>query len=105
RYGYRPDGLLEWASTQSILRTNFADYDANGNPTEVRLVDNFLGIRKTTFMHYDARNRLDAKTIRVAGQPDIVTTYKYDANDNPTSVIDPEQHETKYEFDYNHQAT
>jgi RHS repeat-associated protein len=105
---YRPsDGLLESVTGPDGVSIWFTQYDANGNNTERQIKDADGILRQTISMVYDARNRLKTSTVIASGQPDIVTTYGYDANDNLTSVIDPEQqntsYKTMYEYTYNGQ--
>jgi len=97
-----PDGVT--TSYYDPTGTNIA-YDANGNNVWYAVLDKDGVLRKTVISVYDDRNRLATVTTRVTGQPDIVTTYGYDGNDNVNSVKDAEQKETKYLFDFNRQTT
>jgi len=97
-----PDGVT--TSYYDPTGTNVA-YDANGNNVWYAVLDKDGVLRKTVISVYDDRNRLHTVTTQATGQPDIVTTYGYDGNDNVNSVKDAEQKETKYVFDYNRQTT
>jgi len=104
-YTYRTDGQLNTITSPAGTVTAFTGYDPNGNNTEQQIKDSDGTLRKTIIMKYDALNRLRSGTIRVIGQPDIVTSYDYDASGNRTSVTDPENNTTRYEYNFNHQVT
>lgn len=97
-----PDGV-----TTSYFDPNGVNvaYDANGNNIWYAILDKDGVLRKTVISTYDDRNRLHNVTTLVTGQPDIVTTYGYDGNDNVNSIKDAEQKETKYVSDFNRQPT
>ncbi|HCE67759.1 MAG TPA: hypothetical protein DER40_09660 [Geobacter sp.] len=105
-------GFLKSIVTPDGVTTSYYDpsnvnvaYDANGNNIWHVILDKDGVPRKTVISTYDDRNRLQTVTTRAPGQPDIITTYGYDANDNLNSVKDAEQKETKYLFDFNRQTT
>lgn len=105
-------GFLKSVVTPDGVTTSYYDpsgvnsaYDAYGNNIWYVILDKDGVLRKTIISTYDGRNRLQTVTTRAAGQPDIVTTYGYDANNNLNSVKDAEQKETKYLSDFNHQVT
>lgn len=105
-------GLLKAIVTPDGVTTAYYDpegidpaYDANGNNIRRTVLD-ADGVPQTTVIStYDDRNRLQTVTTRTTDQPDIITTYGYDANDNLNSIVDAEEHESKYEYDFNRQAT
>lgn len=105
-------GFLKSVVTPDGVTTSYYDpngsnvaYDANGNNVWYAILDKDGVLRKAIISTYDDRNRLHTVTTRVTGQPDIVTTYGYDQNDNLNSVKDAEQKETKYVSDFNRQVT
>lgn len=82
------------------LVTEFTQYDANGNNTEMRIKEPDGTVRKTVVMTYDARSRLRSSTVTTndSALPPITMTYGYDANDNRTAVTDPETRITRYSY-------
>lgn len=104
-------GFLKTIVTPDGVTTSYFDpngvnvaYDANGNNIWYAIIDKDGVLRKTVVSTYDDRNRLHTVTTQASGQPDIVSTYGYDPNDNVNSVKDAEQKETKYLFDFNSQT-
>ena len=98
-YTYRSDGLPASITGPDDISTWFTAYDANGNDTEIK--DATGTLRETITLTYDARNRVKTSTVSASGQPDLVTSYDYDANDNRTSTVDPELKATSYVYTYN----
>jgi RHS repeat-associated protein len=97
-------GLLQSVTTPDGVVTSYTIYDKNGNPLEIKVKDtNQREVR--TVKTFDALNRLRTVTRYAQGLPNNVTSYKYDANNNRSSVIDPELHETKYQYNYQGQVT
>lgn len=113
-YDYYPDtagnraagivGLLWKVTGPDGIVTTYSLYDKNGNPLEVTVADTTGAVRATTVNQYDALNRLRVVTRTVTGLPANVTKYGYDNNGNVNSVIDAENRETRYEYNYNRQV-
>ncbi|WP_281287701.1 RHS repeat-associated core domain-containing protein [Geobacter argillaceus] len=97
-------GLLQTATGPDGVSVSVTGYDKNGNPLEIKTIGTD-GKELRTVRAYDALNRLRTVTRYAANLPDNVTTLNYDNSGNRTLVIDPEQHETKHEYNYNHQVT
>lgn len=114
-YDYYPDttetraagmaGLLWKVTSPDGIMTTISTYDKSGYPREVTTADTTGAIRETNINDYDALFRLRTATRSVTGLTPIITTYAYDRNGNPNSVIDAENREIKYEYNYNRQIT
>jgi RHS repeat-associated protein len=103
-YSYTATGLLESVTTPGNVTTRFLLYDDSGNPHEIRVKDT-EGRDVITTRNFDPMNRLRKVTSFAADLPDNVNTYGYDNNGNLSSVIDPEQHETKHQHRYDGQVS
>lgn len=110
-YSYYPDttdnrtagivSQLQTVTTPDGIVTSYTSYDKNGNPLEIKVKGTDQHEQRTV-QEFDALNRLRKVTRYAENLPDNITRYGYDNNNNRNSIIDPETHETKYQF--NHQA-
>lgn len=99
-------GLLWTATDPAGVTTTITSYDKNGNPLEMTVKDTAGTVRLTTVQQHDALNRLNqlTKTATDVALPIIVTAYGYDNMGNLSSLVDAENRETKYEYNYNRQV-
>lgn len=97
-------GMLQGVTGTDGVTTSYTSYDRNGNPLEIRTVDT-QGREIRTVREFDHLNRLRKVTRYGQGLPDHVTTFAYDNLGNLVSRIDPELHETRYEYNFNRQIT
>ncbi|MFH1652489.1 MAG: apolipoprotein N-acyltransferase [Pseudomonadota bacterium] len=91
-------------STFNIVRT--IKYDGNDNPIQIdepNLDDKGNPIDGnptiTTQLKYDMLNRLTARTQEVAQNKNVLTEYRYDANENLTRIIQPEGNSIAIKYD------
>ena len=97
-------GLLQSSTSPAGIVTTITSYDKDGNPLEMTVKDTAGTVRLTSNQQHDALNRLKQLTKIATGLPAISTQFGYDKVGNLNSLIDAEQHETKYEYNYNRQV-
>ncbi len=97
-------GLLQSTTSPAGIVTTVTSYDKDGNPQEMTVKDTAGTVRLTSSQQHDALNRLKQLTKTATGLPAIISKFGYDKVGNLNSLIDAEQHETKYEYNYNRQV-
>jgi len=100
-------GLLWTVTDPAGITTTVTSYDKTGNPLVVTIKNTVGTVKLTSTQQHDALNRIKqlTKTPATVTLPTIITAYGYDLSGNLNSLIDAETRETKYEYNYNRQAT